>query len=158
MIVRIERFGVNALRRQGAAAGRCDRKIAAPKSGRDFEPRGRRQRWHQVDVLHRIAHASPGRLRVWQPHDPRHADYFVIEEQPVLFLDVVAQALAVIREHDDRRRVAPAACLQRAEQVADDLVGKRDLAVVGGKIREAFRRAIRRVARRGEGKERTGPT
>ena len=63
----------------------------------------------------------------------------------MLFFDVVAEALAVIREHDDRRRVVPAARLEAREERADDFVRKRDLPVVRGEIRESIGRPIRLV-------------
>ncbi len=63
----------------------------------------------------------------------------------MLFLDVVAESLAVIRKHDDGRAIVEAALLQPREERADDLVGVGHLAVVGRQIAKTVRRAIRFV-------------
>ena len=60
----------------------------------------------------------------------------------MLFLDVVAQPLAMIGEDDDRRLVVPAARLETREERAHDFVRKRDLPVVRGEIRESIGRAV----------------
>ncbi len=63
----------------------------------------------------------------------------------MLFLDVVAESLAVIREHDDGRAIVEAALLQPREKRPDDLVGVGYFAVVGRQIAETVRRPIRFV-------------
>ena len=120
-------------------------RFASAQARRSRQPRERGERWQQVDVLHGILHPASSRLRARQAHDPGHADDLVVEKQSVLFFDVIAEALAVIREHGDRRGVIPAARLQTREERADDLVGERHFTVVGGEVGESFGRPIRFV-------------
>ena len=64
-------------------------------------------------------------------------DRLVVDEQAVLLLAVIAEALAVIRQQDDRRSVVELVRLQVADQPADDLVGVGDLAVVRRRTRRS---------------------
>ncbi len=63
----------------------------------------------------------------------------------MLFLAVVTQALAVIREQDDRRLVVESLLPQVVQQLSDDLVGVLHLAVVGIRLGDARWRRVRCV-------------
>ena len=159
VIARIERLGVDALRRDGCR----DRGARPTDRGREGPAERPARRAPRASAAGRCAAPAPSRgvrpTARRELHDPRHADDLVVEEQPVLFFDVVAEPFAVIGEHDDRGVVVPAARLQAREQRADDLVRERDLAVVGGKIARIGRaRGTACAARRGAGRGRSGPT
>ena len=70
---------------------------------------------------------------------------FVVHEQAVLLLAVVAEAFAVIREQDDRRSVVELMRFQIPDQLADDLVAVRHFAVVRRVLGEPLRRRVRLV-------------
>ena len=65
----------------------------------------------------------------------------------MLVLAVVAEALAVVGEKNDERAVVEAARLQKRDEAPHDLVGGRDLAVVGA-LRVAALEGLRRLVRR----------
>ena len=77
--------------------------------------------------------------------DERHVDRFVVDEQPVLLLAVVAESFPMIGEQDDRRSIVELVRLQITNQPADDFVGVRDLAIVRRKLREPLGRRVRFV-------------
>ena len=116
------------------AAARSERPRRPPARG---APARSRMRRHEVDVLHRVR--TRGARRPRPPGSftiERHADRRVVEEQPVLLLAVVAEPFAVIRQEDDRRaRSYSPRCFSHGDQLADDLVGAGDLAVVGVRTR-----------------------
>ena len=66
-------------------------------------------------MLHGSGDAASAGPAARHLHQPRHADHFVVQKEPVLLLDVIAEAFSVIGEHDDGRRVVPAALFQRVE-------------------------------------------
>ncbi len=96
-------------------------------------------------MLHRRRDASARAPRAGQLDHERHPDGFVVEEDAVLVLAVIAEAFAVIGEKDDRRGVVEAFRSQKPEQLAEVLVGVLDLAVVGAGGGEFGRGRIRRV-------------
>ena len=81
-------------------------------------------------------------------HEERHLQALAVEEHPVLGLAVLAEALAVVREEDDHGPVVEPARLQERDELSDDGVRLRDLAVVGlcrVPRLERLRRLVRRV-------------
>ena len=61
--------------------------------------------------------------------DQRHAQRPLVREHPVRQLAVFAEALAMIRRHDDQRRTRQRR--QRVEQRPEGPIDCRDLAVIG---------------------------
>ena len=145
VVSRVERLRVHRGFRQpaGPVEERLERTAAEiPRYRRLDELEDRR---HQVDVLDQIGDA-PSRARVaLLLDDQRHVHRFLVHEQAVLLLAVVAEAFAVIREQDDRRSVVELMRFQIPDQLADDLVAVRHFAVVRHVLGEPLRRRVRLV-------------
>ena len=80
-----------------------------------------------------------------QADDRRHLQRFAVEEQAVLGFAVIAEPFAMIGDDRDDRAVEDAARWRPSEKAPDELVGVRDLAVVGRSHRVRGRRRVRRV-------------
>ena len=71
-----------------------------------------------VDVLDDVADTAAGAFAGGLFDDQRDVNRFVVEEQPVLLLAVIAKAFAVIRQQDDGRFVVELVRLQIAHAAA----------------------------------------
>src|SRR6185436_1750890 len=60
---------------------------------------------HQIDVLDEIGHPPSGAEIALLLDDQRDVNRFLVDEQAMLLLAVIAEPLAMIREQDDRRPV-----------------------------------------------------
>ena len=145
MIARIQRFAVNALCGNRAAAGQQRRQVATAETSGRGQARFMGQRRQQIDVLRQFLDACAAARRARPLDHQRHADRLVVEKQSVFLFLVIFQSFAVIGSDDDRRLGVPTARAQVREQLADDLVGIRDLAVVFVRLRKPGRRRIRRM-------------
>ncbi len=70
---------------------------------------------------------------------------FLVDEQAVLLLAVVAEPLAVIRQQHNRRAIVQLLVCEMRDHPADDLVRVRDFAVVRRIFLEPLRRRVRLV-------------
>ena len=107
------------------------------------------------------AHGLARAARPRQLDHQRNVDRLAVEENAVLVLAVVVEPLAVVRQEDDEGAVVDVLVLEVLQERADDLVGPRDLAVVGQLVAAERRAPAARTAsgaRRGEGTRRTGPS
>ena len=98
------------------------------RRGRPDEVQDRR---HQIDLLHDVGHARAGAGVALLFDDERHANRFVVDEQAVFLLAVIAETLAVIGQQHDGGAIVQLVRLQIVDQSPDDFVGVGDLAVVG---------------------------
>ncbi len=87
------------------------------------------RRGHVDPARHRRGHPPSGNPRAG--HDPGDAEGGVVDEDAVRLLTVLAQALAVVRGHEQHRAPDQALFFQSAEQPAQLPVHEGDLAVVG---------------------------
>ena len=85
----------------------------------------------------------------------RHAERGLVQQDAVAGFAVLAQALAVVGEHDDHRVVGVSRRDEALENAAELRVGEGDLAVVGP-LGEALAEG-RRAARRARAGRRSGP-
>ena len=144
VVAPVEGLGVQALLgKRPAGERRHERPAAQP--GRPGGARQLEDRRHQIDVLDGPGHAMSRVTRARELHDERHADGLAVEKQPVLPLAVIAEALAVIRQQHDEGLVVEAAAAERRHQASHQLVGVRNLPVVGRVLRKARRRRVGRV-------------
>ena len=145
VIARVHRLGVHRL--LGKAAATVKQRLQRPAA----QVAGRRRlhqiedRRHDVDVLNDVGDAPACARVAFLLDNQRHVDRFVVDEEPVLLLAVVAEPFSVIRQQDDRRPVVQLMRLQVLDQESDDFVGVRDLSVVGRVFRKTFRRRVRLV-------------
>jgi hypothetical protein len=107
------------------------------------------KRRDQIDARDQPIEFRPGGDPRRVPDDHRHAQRAVVEEQPVGFLAVLAQALAVVRRHDDHRVVQDPRRPEVVEEALELRVGVRDVTVVQafGEARAVLRRRKVRNAR-----------
>ena len=145
VIARVHRLGVHRL--LGKAAATVKQRLQRPAA----QVAGRRRlhqiedRRHDIDVLHHGGDAAPRTDVRLLLHDERHVNRFVVDEEAVLLLAVIAEPFAVIRQHDHRRAVVQLVRLEIFHEPSDDLVGIGDLAVVRRVCGEALRRRVRLV-------------
>ena len=106
-------------RRQGGSGGEVD------------------DRRRDVDPRDGLRHHAARRDATGPPDDEGHAHDRLVEEHRVRFLPVLAQALPVVARRDDDDAIRETKALESRHHRADDRVGERDLAVVGG-VREGL--------------------
>ena len=146
MVPGVERFGIDALLRHRcpAPAEQWPQRSAAqavwPRCADEVE-NGR----CQVDVLHRLGHATPSSKVPRQLDDERHQDRFVVQKDAVLLLTVISKPLTVIREQDDGRVIIHAMGSQRLQQPANDLIRVGDLPIIGSVLGVPRRCGVRLV-------------
>ncbi len=150
---RVQRLAIDPPRLGGARPSRSTGLRERERQRPAREARGRGHAGHLGDRRedvgeghgrrHRLARApAPRKL-----HEERHVDRLAVEQDAVLVLAVVVQALTVIREKDHERAVVEPALLQKRDHLAHDLVGSGDLAVVRKRVAAlvGLRRLVRRV-------------
>ena len=84
---------------------------------------------HQVGKIHQAGH-DPRRLCARQVNDERHMQRGVVDEEAVVFLSVLAQALAVIAAEHDHGVLVQAFGFQEVNQAPDLRVRESDFPVV----------------------------
>ena len=96
-------------------------------------------------MLDDVPHA-PARTRVaFLLDDQRHVDGLVVDEQAVLLLAMISEALAVIGQQHDGGPIVQLVGFQIGDERADDFVRAGDFAVVGRVLSEPRRRGVRFV-------------
>jgi hypothetical protein len=108
-------------------------------AGRLHEIQDRR---HEIDVLNQIRDPPAGAGVAFLLDDQRDVDRFVVHEETVLLLAVVAQPFSVIGEQDDCGAIVELMRLQVLHEAPDDFVRVRDFAVVRRVGGEAIRRRV----------------
>ena len=96
-------------------------------------------------MLHHVGDAAARAAIALLLDDERHADRFVVDEQAVFLLAVIAEPFAMIRQQHDRRPIVELVRFQVPHELADDFVRVGDLAVVGSVLGEAVGRRVRLV-------------
>jgi hypothetical protein len=121
---RIQGFGVDLVR----VCGRRE-EIAALHAAGDAEPGQPKHRRRDIYDAHGLTALAGNDSRA--RHHERNPQRAVIEEHPVRALAMFAEALAMVAEDNDERRVAGRDVGHRPEQAADLGVGVGHFAVVG---------------------------
>jgi len=120
---------------------RGEERAAAQSLGRlHVEEAG--QGGEEVDQPHGGGDARPAPGRAGKLHEEGHVEGPSVEQDAVVLLPVLAQALAVVGEDDHDRAVVDPPLAQLVEEEAHRLVGRGDLAVVGEEAREPGGRLV----------------
>ena len=148
VVQRVHRLGVGVQPQFPCAAGEQGGQRDAGDSRRRRDAEQLQRGGHHVHRPHRIGDAAPVHRAERRPHDERHVDDAVVDEEAVGGLAVVAEALAVIAHHQDDGAIVDAERFELRDHPRHLAVGERDFAVVGMPLvarRERLRRAVRRV-------------
>ena len=148
MVQRVHGLGVAFEAQFDRRAGHQRDQAFAGQAGRYRNSGEIEKRRRQVDDSDGILdHAGAG-LRERRVHDERHVRDALVDEEPVRFLPVVAETLAVIAQHRHDRLLEQAALLEKTDDAAHLRVGEGDFAPVGMAFvlgLEGLGRIVRRV-------------
>ena len=101
MIEAVQRFRVDDSSLQGAGAVEQWLQRLTPQISRNGRLREVEDRRHEIHVLHDVLYPPASTFAGRLLDDERHAHGFLVHEQPVLLLAVIAEPFAVIRDEDD---------------------------------------------------------
>ena len=93
-----------------------------------------RDRRHDVGQPDGLPQPRSGVARARKLQQERHVEDLAIEQDPVLLLAVVPEPLPMVGDQEDDRAVVDAVALELPEELPDDAVARRDLAVVGRSV------------------------
>src|SRR5207247_6149081 len=106
------------------------------EKGHPLKRRGRlelqegRDRRHDVDQPDGLPHARSRVAREGKLQEKGDVEDLAIEQDPVLLLAMVPQTLPMVGDEEDDRAVVDAVALELPEELPDDAVARRHLAVV----------------------------
>src|SRR5262249_50781905 len=83
-----------------------------------------------VDELHDVGEPLAAAGAAGLLHDEWHVNRFIVDEQAVFLLAVIAEAFTVIREENNRRAIVELVGFQVSDQTTDDFIRIRDFAIV----------------------------
>ena len=145
-VVAVECFRVDRLVRRsrpGPVGQRLERSPAQVAGHRRLHQVEDRR--HDVGLLDEIGHAASGVRSAGLFDDQRDVNRFVVQEQAVALLAVVAQSFAVVRDEHDGRLIVELAGLEIAHETADDFIRVGDRPVVRRERAEPLGRRVRRM-------------
>ena len=132
---RVEGLAVAGWRRAPGAGARGEQRPEAQPRPRLEPPGGAQQvgeRRREIDLADdRVDPPAGGQHPRRAGDQERDVGHLLVEEEAVAALAVLAQALAMVADHDDQRPAGEPEPVETVDEPADERVGPGDLAVVG---------------------------